>query len=238
MKMHRIGVVALAAALGACGGSKALSDVQLTSLLRMERAPANDPKAPLDSLAIDCLRAWSGDVELNSSLPPSVTGDANKKFCRQRIDGWLADATRNPDKVTFEQASTTASIRRAQALMLEHRGNAVPRMPMAGDQPPKELVAPPDTKGPVDMTQALKGLAELESLCGKAKEAAASGSTTEALMRFSTFCDKRNQQLRQRIAGIQQRGDARQAQMMDDNIARSLEVARGMLADAQGAKKP
>ena|GEM_PF-1484470 len=243
MNLHRTALVALVAAciagLGACG-AKALSDAELTTLLRSERAAANDPKAPLDPLAIDCLRSWSNDVELNSSLPPSVSGEANKKLCRQRIDGWLADATRNPDKVTFEQASTTPSIRRAQALLVERRANAVPHLPSASDQPPRELVAlnAPAQPTPPDMTKALAGLAELESLCGKAKEAAASGSTTEALMRFSTFCDKRNEQIRARIAGLQQRGDEKQGQMMSDNVARSVELARQMIADAKKPKKP
>ena len=245
MNMHRIAVVALAAAciaaLGACSGSKALTDAQLMALLRSARAPANDPKPPLDPTAIDCLRAWSNDIELNSTLPPSVSGDANKKACRQRIEGWIADATRNPDKVTFEQASTTASIRRAQALLVANRSDVVARMPTANDQPPPELVSPKaaaEPKGPVDVAQALAGLTELESLCTKAKDAAATGSTTEALMRFSTFCDKRNQQLRQRLAGIQQRNDARQAQMMNDAVARALVVAKQIATEAQPAKKP
>ncbi len=105
MNMHRIAVAALAAAsfagLAACHGARTPSDAELTQLLHSERAPPNDPQAPLDAAAVDCLRAWSGDVELNAALPPSASGEAIKTSCRQRLDGWIADATRNPDKITL-----------------------------------------------------------------------------------------------------------------------------------------
>jgi len=72
MNLSRIAVVALGAAglgLAACHGSGVPSDAQLTQLLHSERATPNDPKAPLDAAAVNCLRAWSGDVELSASLP-------------------------------------------------------------------------------------------------------------------------------------------------------------------------
>ena len=93
------------AGITACHGSHTPSDVQLTQLLRVERAQATDPRAPLDGSAINCLRAWSGDVELSAALPPSLSGDAVKTACRQRLDGWIADATRNPDKIKFEEVA-------------------------------------------------------------------------------------------------------------------------------------
>ena len=57
MKIDRMSkVVVLAAAciagLAACDRARDLSDVQLTQLLRAERASAQDPRAPLDSSAV------------------------------------------------------------------------------------------------------------------------------------------------------------------------------------------
>ena len=146
MKQDRIALIALAAAcivgMTACNRTHTPSDAQLTQLLRVERAPATDPQAPLDPAAVNCLRAWSGDVELTATLPAVTTGEAAKKMCRQRLDGWIADATRNPDKVKFEEVSAPPSVRRAVALLAEHRAaTAGTPMPSPRDQPPPGLVS-------------------------------------------------------------------------------------------------
>ena len=112
MKMDRMGSVVLAAAciagLAGCDRAREVSDVQLTQLLRSERASAQDPRAPLDPAAVDCLRAWSGDAELAKTLQPAASGDAAKQSCKPKIDAWIADANRNPDKVPLRRRERPA----------------------------------------------------------------------------------------------------------------------------------
>jgi hypothetical protein len=243
MNTDSIAVVALAAAciggMTACNRTHTLNDVQLTQLLHSERSSATDPRAPLDPPAVECLRAWSGDIELSGALSPAATSEAGKTACRQRIDGWIADATRNPDKVRFEDASAPASVRRAVALLADHRQAFAPRLPSAMDKPPAALVgnAPPtpaDT-GPVDLTAAVAAVNELDSLCRKAKQAAASGDTTQPISRYASFCDKRIEQLRTRMSMIQHNGNARQAQMLSDNVQRTLEMAQQIDSQSKAA---
>jgi len=244
MNRDRIAAVALvAASLGAmtaCNRTHTLSDIQLTQLLHTERSSATDPNAPLDPQAVDCLRAWSGDIELSGALSPAATSEAGKTACRQRVDGWIADATRNPDKVKFEEASAPASVRRAVKLLADHRLAVAPRttLPSATDKPPAALVnpQPPTSTGPVDFTAAVAAVNELDSLCQKAKKAAASGDTTQPISRYASFCDKRIEQLRTRMSMIQQNGNAKQAQMLSDNVQRTLEMAHQI--DSQTKASP
>jgi hypothetical protein len=247
MNMDRIAVVALAAAcvagLAACSGSHTLSDVQLTRLLHVERVAASDPGAPLDAPAVDCLRAWSGDVELSGVLPPAATTEDAKKACRQRIDGWIADATRNPDKVRFEDAASPPSVRRAVALLAERRQTIAPRLPSATGRPPQAMVsntpaAAPANTGPVDLTVAVNAVNDLDGLCQKAKQANASGNTSQPIARYAGYCDKRIEQLRTRISMIQQNGNPQQAQTITQNVQRTLEVARQIEARQNGGPKP
>jgi hypothetical protein len=246
MNMDRIAVVALAAAcvagMAACSGSHTLSDVQLTRLLHVERVAASDPIAPLDAPAVDCLRAWSGDIELSGALPPAATTEDTKKACRQRIDGWIADATRNPDKVPFEDAASPPSVRRAVALLAERRQTIAPRLPSATDRPPQALVsnapAEPANTGPVDLTAAVNAVNELDGLCQKAKQANASGNTSQPVARYASYCDKRIEQLRTRISMLQQNGNEQQAQTITQNVQRTLEVARQIEARQNGGPKP
>lgn len=246
MNMDRIALAALAAAcvagMTACSGSHTLSDVQLTRLLHVERVAASDPNAPLDAPAVACLRAWSGDVELSGGLPPAATTEDAKKACRQRIDGWIADATRNPDKLAFEDAASPPSVRRAVALLAERRQAIAPRLPAPTDRPPPALVsntpAAPANTGPVDLTAAVNAVNDLDGLCQKAKQANASGNTTQPIARYASYCDKRIEQLRTRISMIQQNGNAQQAQTMTQNVQRTLDVARQIEARQNGAPKP
>ena len=247
MNMDRIALAALAAAcvagMAACSGSHTLSDVQLTRLLHVERVEASDPIAPLDASAVDCLRAWSGDVELSGALPPAATTEDAKKACHQRIDGWIADATRNPDKVRFEDAASPPSVRRAVALLAERRQAIAPRLPSPTDRPPQALVsntpaAAPDNTGPVDLTAAVNAVNELDDLCQKAKQANASGNTTQPIARYASYCDKRIEQLRTRMSMIQHNGNTQQAQTITQNVQRTLEVARQIESRQNGGPKP
>ncbi|HEV7490538.1 MAG TPA: hypothetical protein VGO25_07005 [Rhodanobacteraceae bacterium] len=237
MNQDRIALVALAMActvgMAACNRTHTPTDAELTQLLHVERATAADLQAPLDPAAINCLRAWSGDIELTATLPPITVGEAAKKMCRQRLDGWIADAARNPDKMKFEEVSAPPAVRRAVALQTERRGMANAPMPSMKDNPPPGLMAPngaPNAapSAPVDMTATLAAVGELDGYCQKAKQAAANGETTQPIARYASFCDKRVAQLHMRIAAIQQNGNAQQAQMISTNVQRTLEMARQM----------
>ncbi|HET7923523.1 MAG TPA: hypothetical protein VFL30_01430, partial [Rhodanobacteraceae bacterium] len=119
-RLGAVAVTALAGTLAACHHAKTPTDAELTNLLRSPAAQPNDPAARIDPGAVDCLRAWSGDAELAKPLSPAAASDAAKKACRQRLDGWIADATRNPDKLAFEDVSKPPAVKRAMALLAEH----------------------------------------------------------------------------------------------------------------------
>jgi hypothetical protein len=244
MNLSRIAVAALGAAglgLAACSGSHTPTDAQLTQLLHSERAAPSDPKAPLDAAAVNCLRAWSGDVELTAALPPSASGDAVKQACKTRLDGWVADTARNPDKLAFEDVSKPPAVKRAMALLAEHNPIAAmaPKLPSANEPPPAAMMpgggqpAAPAASGPVDMSEAIAAVDELEGLCKKAKDAAAANDTSQPLVRYASYCDKRIEQMRSRITFLQQRGNPQQAKMMTDNVKRTLDVGRKLAAGGQ-----
>jgi hypothetical protein len=244
MNLSRIAVAALGAAglgLAACSGSHTPTDAQLTQLLHSERAAPSDPKAPLDAAAVNCLRAWSGDVELTAALPPSASGDAVKQACKTRLDGWVADTARNPDKLAFEDVSKPPAVKRAMALLAEHNPIAAmaPKLPSANEPPPAAMMpgggqpAAPAASGPVDMSEAIAAVDELEGLCKKAKDAAAANDTSQPLVRYASYCDKRIEQMRSRITFLQQRGNPQQAKMMTDNVRRTLDVGRKLAAGGQ-----
>lgn len=243
MNQDRIALIALAAVcvvgVTACNRTHTPSDAQLTQLLHVERASATDPLAPLDPAAVNCLRAWSGDVELTASLPAVTTGEAAKKMCRQRVDGWIADATRNPDKMKFEEVSAPPSVRRAVALLTDHRAATTGQMPSPHEQPPPGLMAPNAApSAPVDMTATVTAVDELDGYCQKAKQAAANGETSQPIARYASFCDKRIEQLRTRISMIQQNGNSQQAQMLSNNVQRTLDMARQMASQQAPVTAP
>jgi hypothetical protein len=231
-RLGAVAVTALAGTLAACHHAKEPTDAELTNLLRVQTAQPNDPAARLDPSAVDCLRAWSGDTDLARALPPASAGDAAKKACRQRLDGWIADATRNPDKLAFEDVSTPAAVRQAIALMQQHRASGA--LPARADQPPPMMmrpapapVAPPVLpKGPVDVSSAVAGLNELDGLCKQAKDAAASGSAAP-IGRYAPMCDRRIAQMRERANQLQANGGTtREAEMLNDNVHRMLMFGR------------
>jgi exonuclease VII small subunit len=246
MNLSRIAAVAIGAAglgLGGCHGSTP-SDTQLTQLLHSERATPTDPKAPLDAAAVNCLRAWSGDVELSASLPPSASGEAIKQACKTRLSGWFADGTRNPDKLAFDDVAKPPSVKRAMALLAEHQPlNAMaPKLPGANEPMPAAMMPnagmQAQPSGPVDMTEAVTVVDELDGLCQKAKQQAATGDPSQPLARYASYCDKRIEQMRQRISMLQQHGNPQQAKMMTENAKRTLEVGRKLAAGGTAAPAP
>jgi len=247
MKKDRMGMFVLAAAciagLAACHGTRELSDLQLTQLLRTERASATDPRAPLDARAVNCLKAWSGDAALTGGLEPASTSEAAKTACKQRIDGWIADAGRNPDKLRFDELSAPPSVRRAAALLVDHR--SVATLPSAGDRPPAALMParpapmpPPSnssrTVEAIDVADATAAVNELDSLCQQAKQLAASGDSAQPLARYANYCGKRVEQMRTRITVAANSGNERQVKAVTENAQRVLAVGRQLAAGKQG----
>lgn len=237
-----LAVAALAAgALAACHSAKAPTDAQLTSLLRTQSSLPSDPRAPIDPAAVECLRAWSGDADLAKPLS-GLWNDTVKQNCRKRIDGWITDATRNPDRFSFADLSAPPTVRQAVALLQQHRGATA--MPATTDQPPAAMmqrgpVAPPPTlpKGPVDVSSATAGLDELDGLCKQAKDAAASGANTP-MARYATMCDRRIAQLRERVNQLATNGGTtREAEMVSDNVRRMVMFGR-QLATAPAPAAP
>jgi hypothetical protein len=234
----RLGAIAALAAgtLAACHHAKAPTDAELTNLLRSPAAQPNDPAARIDPGAVDCLRAWSGDADLAKPLPPVAASDAAKKACRQRLDTWIADATRNPDKLAFDDVSAPPAVRQAIALLQQHRATGA--LPAKTDQPPAMMmrqtpgapgapaVAPVLPKGPVDVSSAMAALTELDSLCKQAKDAAAAG-TSAPIGRYAPMCDRRIAQMRERANQLQANGGTtREAEMLNDNVHRMLVFGR------------
>jgi hypothetical protein len=164
-----------------------------------------------------------------------------KQSCKTRLDGWVADATRNPDKLAFEDVSKPPAVKRAMALLAEHNPIAAmaPKLPSANEPPPAAMMpgggqpAAPAASGPVDMSEAIAAVDELEGLCKKAKDAAAANDTSQPLVRYASYCDKRIEQMRSRITFLQQRGNPQQAKMMTDNVRRTLDVGRKLAAGGQ-----
>lgn len=246
-RIGALAVTALAAAtLGACHRAAAPTDAQLTNLLRAQNAAPNDPRAPLDTVSVDCLRAWSGDADLAKGLAAAMTGDTGKKACRQRLDGWIADASRNPEKFAFGDVSAPPVVRQAMALLQQHRSTMT--LPMNGDRPPAAMMrqgpasaapasAPTLPKGPVDVSSAVAGLSELDGLCKQAKDAAAAGSTVP-IARYAPMCDRRIAQLRERVTQLQANGGTtREAELVNDNVHRMLVFGR-QLTTANAPQRP
>jgi len=220
-----------AGALAACHHGTAPTDAQMTQLLRSPTAAPSDPRAPIDPFAVDCLRAWSGDAELTGTLSTSATSDNVKKACRARLEGWIADAARNPEKLTFDDISAPPAVRQAIALMQQHRATAA--LPAKTDAPPPGMMRPAPTppvrplpKGPVDVSSAAAGLTELDGLCKQAKDAAAAGNNAP-IARYAPMCERRINMMRQRVNQLQiQGGTTREAEMINDNVHRMLVFGR------------
>jgi hypothetical protein len=249
MKRTRIALAAFTAAsvaaLAACHGSS-IADEKLTLLLHAERAPASDPKAPLDPMAINCMRTWSNDIELTANLPPVYTGDAAKTNCRTKLDTFLNDATRNPDKIAFDDVTRPVNVRRAMALLAEHRGTIRP--PTADERPPRmttprntaatpPVPGTPTVGGNVDLAAASANVDKIDALCQEVKKRAALADPKTPMARYAGFCDRRVESLRQRITSLQQNGTEQQAGYLTSNTQHVLDAAQRLI-DTNGYAPP
>ncbi|GAA0711019.1 hypothetical protein [Dokdonella soli] len=236
--MNKIGLAAVLCAIGvaACMHLREPSDAQLATLLLGERANPADANAPLDTNAIDCLRAWSGDKELAKGLPVRIAGEDGMKSCRGKLDTWVADATRNPDKFRFDDVSAPKTVRRAMALQEARRLSAaanpaareVPAALARPAAPPAALATPDPT---VDLGVAGSRLQEAETLCQQTQQAAAKKDANAGLKSFAEFCAGNLSKLR---ATMEQSAHSGQGSERLDAIAASADnianVARSVLA--------
>ena len=198
MKKHGLALFGCALGLAGCSQQRMPEDWQLVTLLKRANATASGNDA-VAAQAVGCLRAWSGDAELAKGLSVLVAGEDGRKRCRERLDGWLADATRNPAKFTFEEVSTPDVARRAMTL-LTARPSATPKP--GTDEVPVALrkagpVAKPRPADPnVDLGAAGAELAEAETLCVQAAQAAGAPGANRSLQRFAQYCGRSLQRLR------------------------------------------
>jgi len=238
--MNKLGLLALLCVLGAtaCSHLREPTDEQLAALLRSERADPADANALLDGNAIDCLRAWSGDKTLLQGLPVRVAGEDGQKECRGKLEGWVADAGRNPDKFSFEDVTAPKVVRRAIDLAESRRAAALAdpskrQVPAAlggasAAKAPQPL-APPDPT--VNLGVAGTRLAEAEALCLQAQQAAATPEHKQ-IKRFADYCSGNLRNLRTAMEQAARAGQS--AERLDqmaasaDNIAN---VARNALAE-------
>lgn len=207
MIKFRLPLFACVLALAACSHLREPTDAQLTQLLRNERAAADDPKAPLDRTALDCLRAWSGDRELMAGLSPALVDEAGRKNCRLRVDGFIADSTRNTAQLTFEDVSATATVKRAVALARDHAPAPVATTTTPRNAPPV-ATAPiqPPAAPKVDLGAYGADLEDAEAQCRKVQEAAAAPGASTRLTGFASFCGQSLTRLRATMETIMASG--------------------------------
>lgn len=185
-------------ALAACSQPRVPDDAQLAVLLQRPDVRASD-RPSIDALAVGCLRAWSGDAELAKGLSVLVAGEDGRKRCRARLDEWLADSARNPAEFDFDEISTPAVVRRAMGMLAAHAAAApkpgTEEIPAALRKP--EPFAKPRPADPnVDLGAVGMELAEAETLCTQAAQAASAPGANPSLQRFARYCGRNLQRLR------------------------------------------
>jgi hypothetical protein len=184
--MKRLAFLAAACVLGtsACS-THAPTDAELVTLLHSEGA-AVDANAPLDASAVQCLRTWSGDASLTRELAPAILADAAKARCRGTLDGWIADAKRNPAKFDFAQISSPEVTRRAMALLAAHA--PADETAHAATTAPAAAAAARTRPEPGPAPEIEATLAHASDLCEEAKSLTATDKSDVRLNRFVEYC--------------------------------------------------
>ena len=183
--MKRLAFLATACVLGTSACSTHVpTDAELVTLLHREGAAAVDSNTPLDASAVQCLRTWSGDASLTRELPPALLADATKARCRGTLDGWIADAKRNPAKFEFAQVSSPEVTRRAMALLAAH----APAVETARAATTAPAAAPRTRREPGPAPEIEATLAHAGDLCEEAKSLTATDKSDVRLNRFVEYC--------------------------------------------------
>lgn len=229
MRTIALASLACAAALAGCSQPRVPDDAQLTALLRGERSQAGDEKARIDANAVTCLRSWSGDPKLSQNLPPGVQTDAAKKACREKLAPWFTDATRNPQKFTFEEISQPAIVTRVMSLYLSRAagGTGAPPPAVVTTSPP----APKPTQSTVDLGAAGATLQQTEGVCQRVQQVATSQPANQRARRFADFCVRRVQQLRTNMQQAVGRNDKDQLDKLAADAKRLGEIGENAAAD-------
>ncbi len=237
--MKKILLVAIACAIGAsaCSGTREPTDAQLGTLLRSERADPADAKAVLDSPAVECLRAWSGDAELQKNLPIRSSSENGRASCRSKLDGWIADAARNPDKFTFADLSAPKTVKRAVQLLASSSVAAL------GDNAPvpkalTKAAAVPTYSAPATAPAGLGAagakLQEAESLCQQIAQKAAVPGASPRLTQFAKFCSGNLGGTRTKMERFAQSGNSEAVDALGVQAEGLAGTARKLLAESAG----
>jgi hypothetical protein len=160
----------LAALAGCSGKADGLTDAELSKLLHTE----GQPDYRVDTDAVNCLRAWSGDGQLQSGLPEAYLGD-HKDECRRTVQGWLNDATRNPQQLLFTDLAKSKPTERAMKLLAALPALPAAEQPVVAPPPPPVAApaAPVNTFEPVGETTEQRfnsSAEELDHLCQQARQ--------------------------------------------------------------------
>lgn len=233
--MNRFAFALMAGTLGlaGCSSPRVPEDYQLSTLLQRDDAKAAG-KRTIDAQAVGCLRAWSGDAELAKGLSVLVAGEDGRKRCRERLEGWLADGTRNPAKFTFDEIATPDVARRAADLLAADRA-AVPT-PGSGAIPPALRTPAPAAKPRpadpnVDLGAAGAELGEAEALCQQAVQAAKAPDARSGLRRYAPYCTGSLSRLRASMEALAKKGGSPEQMDAYASSARNLaRTARELLA--------
>ncbi|MBO9661351.1 hypothetical protein [Dokdonella sp.] len=235
--MNKFLLLAIACMLGATACSQALrepTDAQLGALLRVENADPADANAALDGLAIECLRAWSQDKDLQKDLPVRTAGEDGRKACRARLDGWIADAGRNPDKFSFADVSAPETVRRAVELQRARRTAAMAAAKQEAAIPTNPLSRPMAAAQPEDLAfqsrEAENAVQEAETLCQQTQGAARAPGANPRLVLYAKFCERNAGGMRKTMEGMVKSGNASALKGMVKNANIKSNAAREVLA--------
>jgi hypothetical protein len=233
MKKFACAATASAFALFGCT-HRELTDAQLVTLLHAANTEATDPNARLDTGALTCLRAWSGDAELVKGLAPGLVSDDGKRSCRGKLDNWIADATRNPDKLAFDDFVAPAAVRRAMALQTARSAASDSHEPPAAMM--KKLERPPAILGPTTSTVDLGDtgviLAQAEDTCREVQKTIAAGNKDARLKRFGDYCAATLIRMRSSMEGFAKRGDSTQMKTLEVSARGMNDTGRKLLMEA------
>ncbi len=244
--MKKILIVAIACAVGAsaCSGKREPTEAQLGTLLRSERPTVPGTTPPVDALAVECLRAWSDDKELLNNLPMRSAGESGRKACRTRVDGWISDAARNPDKLTFAEISAPAAVRRAMSLLdgAPTEKKAPPQRAQQEKAPadwqPAPLAGTPETapdgmQAPdpdVDLGAHGATLAKAESACQQVIEMTRTPNVNPRVGIIANYCSATLGRLRRTMENYARNGDSDGIEKTAGEVEKLLDSAHRALS--------
>ena len=220
---------ACAVALAACGTHEPTNE-ELTTLLHREGTPAGDANAALDAPAVMCLRTWSGDTTLTATLPPAVLADSAKGRCRARLDGWIADAARNPGKFEFDDVSKPDVVKRAMNLLDARTDPKTLAVRKAAEEPRQHARVAADAGPPPDIDTALTAAT---TTCQKAKDITATNKQDMRLYRYAEFCDKNIADTRAQVTQLKLEGSTAKIEQIAKRVDHMTKAGDRLIGNPQ-----